>query len=222
MKPAAILTAAALVLGASSISFAQSNQNRNGANTNAPQNMTGDRGRQAGDTANHAVDWMKQPGAVTQPAGWANNPPDQDAIRSSLKSLTNDALNKGNFNDVVDHFVDADRTRIRQNGFARKDKPTLNGIIDQIDRDWKVKYGDNFKVKQTNVVFDGSTYQVWEGEETGNYNPAQAAVGRMSAAATQPSGDDNKKAGMNKPGTPAADENRSNKGRNIAIVTVAG
>ena len=76
-----------------------------------------------------------------------------------LGQVTNAALTKGGFDDVVERFNDADRNRIgcfvqgqEQQGEARRPRRP----IAQFQKDWKAKYGHDFKIHKDDVVFGNS------------------------------------------------------------------
>jgi hypothetical protein len=124
-------------------------------------------------------------------------------IYTMLSQVTNASLTKGSFSDVVERFNDADRNRI---GPWIKDKnnkeklDVLDGRIAQFQKDWKAKYGSDFKIHKDDVVFGNPMFIVAQGE-----------VGK-----------DAQLAGERVPPADNANKDRNlEKGRNIAYVTVA-
>jgi hypothetical protein len=118
-----------------------------------------------GDAAQRGVDRLNRndnavAGNPAQfPAGiQATKNDDVEDIQSVLGQVAEASLTKDGFDDLVERFVDADRNRI---GPWVKDKnrnwATLNGRVDQFQKDWKAKYGQDFDVKHA-VVF-GSGFQ---------------------------------------------------------------
>src|SRR3954466_5279804 len=82
--------------------------------------------------------------------------PDADDIRKTVAKITENALNKGNFDDVCDYLVDADRDRVKQ--FKPADNYSkLDGRIDQFLKDWKSKYNEDFGYSshRNDVLNDG-------------------------------------------------------------------
>lgn len=132
-------------------------------------------------------------------------------VYTMLGQVTNAALTKGGFDDVVERFNDADRNRI---GPWIKDKnnkerfDVLDGRIAQFQKDWKAKYGDNFKIHKDDVVFGNSMFTVAQGE-----------IGKDAQLAGEklPPAQNVTKDNLN---TDAKDRNLE-KGRNVAYVTVA-
>jgi hypothetical protein len=128
-------------------------------------------------------------------------------IYTMLSQVTNAALTKGGFNDVIERFNDADRNRL---GAYAKDKnnkeklDVLDGRIAQFQKDWKAKYGENFKIRKDDVVFGNPMFTVAQGEVG---KDAQLAGERVPAP---------------DPTKPITGGDRNlEKGRNIAYVTVA-
>jgi hypothetical protein len=128
-------------------------------------------------------------------------------IYTMLGQVTNASLTKGGFNDLVERFNDADRNRIGpwikdKNNKERLD--VLDGRIAQFQKDWKARYGENFKIHKDDVVFGNPMFTVAQGEIG---KDAQLAGERVPPA---------------DPSKPVTGGDRNlEKGRNIAYVTVA-
>jgi len=153
------------------------------------------------EATGNAVDKTKEK-AHDVKTNWENG-----RIYTMLGQVTNAALTKGGFNDLVERTNDADRNRIGpwikdKNNKERLD--VLDGRIAQFQKDWKAKYGENFKIRKDDVVFGNPMFTVAQGEIG---KDAQLAGERVPAADTS------------KPAT-GGDRNLD-KGRNIAYVTVA-
>src|SRR5688500_12195690 len=88
-------------------------------------------------------------------------------IHTTLSGLTESALSKGGFDDLVERLVDADRNRI---GTWMKDDANkgaldkLDGRIAQFQKDWKAKYGGDFDIKNDAQVFGTQHFQYAMGE----------------------------------------------------------
>jgi len=153
------------------------------------------------ETTNNAIDKTKEK-ATDAKANWQNG-----RIYTMLGQVTNAALTKGGFNDLVERFNDADRNRI---GPYIKDKnnkekfDVLDGRIAQFQKDWKAKYNENFKIHKDDLVFGNSMFTVAQGE-----------IGKDAVLA----GERLPAADSSKPVT-GGDRNLD-KGRNVAYVTVA-
>jgi hypothetical protein len=166
----------------------------------------------AGDAAGRAVDKTKE-AAHNAKASW-----DQGRVNTMLAQVTNAALTKGGFDDVVERFNDADRNRI---GGWFKDKnnkeklDVLDGRIAQFQKDWKAKYGQDFHIMKDDVVFSGPTFTVARGEIG---TDAQVA-GKQLPPGEKVTTEDAKRAARDTSGDTKLDRNLE-KGRNVAVVNV--
>lgn len=154
-----------------------------------------------GDKVDRTVDKTKEKARDVK-ANWENG-----RAYTLLGQVTNAALTKGGFNDLVERFNDADRTRIGpwiQDKNNKEKLDVLDGRIAQFQKDWKAKYGENFKIHKDDVVFGNSMFTVAQGEIG---KDAQLAGERVPAA------------DPDKPVT--GGDRKLDNGRNIAYVTVA-
>jgi hypothetical protein len=156
---------------------------------------------QTKDSTANAVDKTKE-GAHNVKTNWENG-----RAYTLLGQVTNAALTKGGFNEVIERFNDADRNRLGSYAHDKNNKDKfdiLDGRIAQFQKDWKAKYNENFKIHKDDVVFGNSMFTVAQGE-----------IGKDAQLAGQsiPAPD------QSKPVT-GGDRNLE-KGRNIAYVTVA-
>jgi hypothetical protein len=132
-------------------------------------------------------------------------------IRDTLANATEAALTKGGFDDLVERLASPDRDRISKQKYNELEFKDLDGRIAQIDKDWKAKYNQSFKIKDQGAVFN-ETFAKIETGEVGDGNARLASAqeknseGTPGAAAT-PESKDAKKAELEK-------------GRNIALVTI--
>ena len=139
-------------------------------------------------------------------------------IHTMLGQVTNAALTKGAFDDMIERFVDADRNRL---GGWVKDKnnkeklDVLDGRIAQFQGDWKAKYGHEFKIQKDDLVFGNPTIFTYAQGEIGK--DAQLAGEKLPPAENVTKDNLGKKDAQ---GNTAADRNLE-KGRNVAYVTVA-
>jgi len=164
------------------------------------------------DAAGSAVDKTKEK-AHDVKTNWENG-----RAYTLLGQVTNAALTKGGFNDLIERFNDADRNRLGSYAHDKNNKDKLDildGRIAQFQKDWKAKYNENFKIHKDDVVFGNSMFTVAQGE-----------IGKDAQLAGQrvPAPQNVTKDNLNQPkdatGNTAADRNLE-KGRNIAYVTVA-
>jgi len=139
-------------------------------------------------------------------------------IHTMLGQVTNAALTKGGFDDMIERFNDADRNRL---GSWAKDKnnkeklDVLDGRIAQFQGDWKAKYGHDFKIHKDDVVFGNPAIFTYAQGEIGK--DAQLAGEKLPPAQNVTPDNLGKK---DVQGNTAADRNLE-KGRNVAYVTVA-
>ena len=151
-------------------------------------------------TVDRTTDKAQEAGArVTSPKGTAAAP-DAEGIRDVLAQVTEAALTKGGVDDMVERFVDADRNRLGQGDL--KNTAELDGRIDQFRKDWKAKYNQDFDIKNEEAAFPDASFAITQGE-----------IGRNDATGAT---------GTDSPASPAADTNRNDPGRNIAVVRVSG
>jgi hypothetical protein len=180
MRKSILFSAAAIVV--SGMTFTTFAQDATGTGNPPPANTK--------DT----VDRMKESG-------------DARSVHNLLSNTTEAALSKNGFDNVVNRFVDADRNRISKNDLTQADWDKLNGRIEQFQKDWKAKYGQDFDIEKEDIVFNDQ-FRITRGE----IGDAQPAGGRVDP--TQPEttpGPDSEKVG-------GGDANRD-PGRNVAKVT---
>ena len=144
---------------------------------------------------------------------------EKDDIRNAFKGVTESALTKGDFKLVVNRLVDADRDRIGK--FKDADNyQKLDGRIDQFRKDWKAKYGQDFKIDE-NKVFADQFVRILQGEVSdpkalvGNW-PVQATDRMIDRAVTAGSKVDIAKQAKDA-NKPFGGETNLEKGRNVAL-----
>jgi hypothetical protein len=218
---------AALAAGSATLAQAQMNdddarpqQPANRANQPVDQgrtdvNRTDDRSdsqRSADDNAR-----MAKLAAPQLPAGaTAKQSADIDALNGTIANVASNALNKGNFSDIVDNFVDQDRNRIGD--YADQDMTTLDGRIDQLRKAWENKYGDEYDFDKGALaghdarqgeIQDPSAFATHWPVPVTSQSDAQQASGRMQGNVEGRS-------------TPNNSQSNIEKGRDVAIVHVPG
>lgn len=151
-------------------------------------------------------------GQATAGTPSADNPaPDAKDIRKALGRLGEDALTKGGLNKVVNHFVDADRNRLKKSDTYDQDfGDKLDGRIEQINQAWKTKFGHSFNVKSSEDAF--SNFAMIRQGQIGRDAVLAAEVIRNSQKANMSDKD-------NAAGNDRKDENLET-GRQIAVLTV--
>src|SRR5436305_5220985 len=158
-KPLFVLFAFALAAGLGRWSFADdeaSGKKVDRAVDNASNKI--DRATdKVGDTARNAADKTrdkigdidvkteKSPGQTADlPAGIQKaTKDDSEDIRAALADLSEAVLSKS-LHKVRNHLVDADRNRLKD---LKDTDTTLAGRLDQINKDWKAKYGKSFDIE---------------------------------------------------------------------------
>ncbi len=103
------------------------------------------------------------------PAGvQVKNLSDADGIHAAFTAVTDAAVNKDIYEDVVDRLVDADRTRIGKS--TKKDFKDLQARVLMLQKQWKDKYGNDFKVDAKPVFAANGFIAIAQGVIT---DPAQ-------------------------------------------------
>ena len=87
--------------------------------------------------------FTKQPRKAPIAAKTLNDQKDQ---RGVLAKISNHALTKGGFDDVIERLSTPDRKRIGD--FAKRDFADLDGRVDQIRKNWTTKYGKDFDMTE--------------------------------------------------------------------------
>ncbi|HSZ57173.1 MAG TPA: hypothetical protein VK797_16010 [Tepidisphaeraceae bacterium] len=93
-----------------------------------------------------------------------------DNVRGELAKVTEYALTRGDFGKVVAQLAVWNRDRMKD--YRNEDYKTLDGVIEQINMDWKQKYGHEFNIKKAENVFNDEFVTV-QGVVT---NPNAAAM----------------------------------------------
>jgi len=146
--------------------------------------------------------------------------PDAEGIRDVLAQVAEASLTKGGLDDLVERLVDADRNRIGQT--LQKDNADLDGRIDQFRKDWQAKYGQDFDITNEEQAFPNSAFAITQGEIGRNAAGAEVNVDvdRNAAGGRTATVDVDRKSGVDRPDSTAADANRNDPGRNVASVRI--
>jgi hypothetical protein len=161
------LMVSALAIGGVTFVTAQAADDNKAATPAAEQNLgqpgtvTVDANANRTDDAQRAA--AHAAGSLALPAG-AKNKSDSDIkatdFTSVLANVTEEAMDKGNFNDVIGFLVDQDRNRLGDG--KSLDLAKLDGRIDALRQAFKSKYGeDSFDVHHEKLF---TTARVVEGE----------------------------------------------------------
>lgn len=154
------LAAAAMAVGTTGAMAQDQNRNaaeRAGQKADNAADRTGDRMENAADRVGDAAERTGDRISNRLAGG------DVENVKGTLETSTEAALSKDGFDDLVERFVDADRNRIGQNMPSEEQVRTLNNKIEQIQKAWKDKYGQEFAINDRLAVFD-NRYAVHTGE----------------------------------------------------------
>jgi len=182
------------------------------------QNAVGNAAQRTGDAIHNTADRLT---GTTNPSNALA--PDAEDMREMLKEVTQASLTKGGFDDLIERFVDAYRTRLGKDQFTKQDHTTLDGRIAQFQKDWQAKYNQEFKIKDKEAVYSTAFATFIQSEipkdarlaserQSGTVNPTPAPGMQPDVNAAQAQRDANKVAG--------GDTNRE-PGRKIATIEVA-
>lgn len=185
---------------------------------------TGDAVHTAADKTGNAVknagDAIGVRSSTTQPSANAIIR-DQKKIRDVLQEVTQAALTKDGFDDIVERFHKDDRQRLHD--YANNNKfDDINGVVQQINDAWKAKFGSEFKIKDRDAVFNDQ----WANVQEGSRDLARTASERQgpgAGAAVNVDVDKNKaSADVNlNPGDQTADRSLATTGdRDYAVVMI--
>ena len=95
--------------------------------------------------------------------------PDATSIRRGMATAVDDALTKDGFASLVKDFTANSEDRIGQAG--KQDFADLNGLVAQIQGEWKTKYGNDFDIGQS--ALDNPTITIRQGGYASNNAPIQ-------------------------------------------------
>ena len=76
---------------------------------------------------------------------------DNKAAASEIATLTDDALTPNHFDNFINNFVNKDRYRLRDD--KNRDVADLNGKINVIRKFWHDKYGHDFDISKSDLVY---------------------------------------------------------------------
>ena len=114
----------------------------------------------------------------------AIEPREANNIRGTLASATEAALTKGQLRSVVQRLTESDQARLME--FARQDDPELDGRIDQFQRDWRERYGQDFRIGDRSTVFDASMVAMTRGAHASTDAAQQPPAEQQHQEAAQP------------------------------------
>jgi hypothetical protein len=183
----------------------------------------------AGEKVDRAVDRATDRLMPTKPTGEVKElAPDYEDIRGVLAKVTEAAFTTNSVDDLAGYFVDFDRNRVKEFVSDEKNFADLNAKIERLRNSWKAKYGHDFGIEKKDLVFAedkvwivqaeiGDSAKLASGKLTGPNAQLRADIDRRISSGASES----RTTGMDKPGTPEAQKNLNDPGRNIALVTFA-
>jgi hypothetical protein len=146
--------------------------------------------------------------------------PDAEGIRDVIAQVAEAAVTKGGLDDLVERLVDQDRNRLGQGQLDNH--ADLDGRIDQFRKDWQAKYNQEFDIKNEEQAFPNSMFGITQGEIGRNAAGAELKVDvdRNADGSQTAKVDVDRKSGVDRPDSAAADANRNDPGRNVATIQV--
>ena len=173
-------------------------------------------GRKIDNAVDRTVDSAQQAGARGTAAA-----PDAEGIRDVVAQVAEAAVTKGGLDDLVERLVDQDRNRLGQGQLDNH--PDLDGRIDQFRKDWQAKYNQEFDIKDEEQAFPNTLFAIAQGELGRNAAGAELKVDvdRNADGSQTARVDVDRRSGVDRPDSPAADANRNDPGRNVASIRVA-
>ena len=146
--------------------------------------------------------------------------PDAEGIRDVIAQVDEAAVTKGGLDDLVERLVDQDRNHLGQGQLDNH--ADLDGRIDQFRKDWQAKYNQEFDIKNEEQAFPNSTFAIAQGEIPRDAAGAELKVDvdRNADGSQTAKVDVDRKSGVDRPDSAAADANRNDPGRNVATIRV--
>ena len=146
--------------------------------------------------------------------------PDAEGIRDVIAQVAEAAVTKGGLDDLVERLVDQDRNRLGQGQL--NNLTDLDGRIDQFRKDWQAKYNQDFDISNEEQAFPNSTFAITQGELGRDAAGAELKVDvdRNADGTRTANVDVDRKSGVDRPDSAAADANRNDPGRNVATIRV--
>ena len=191
-------------------------QNAADKTSNAAQNAAD----KTSDAAQNAADKTSDAAQRTaDKAADASAPRDQakDAkdIRETLADVTEAAVKKGTFDDLVERTAAPDRQRIGK--FAEQKFDDLDGRADQFLKDWKEKYNEDFDIGKASDIYNDQMVSISE------MNPAEArTAGEKIKEGAKDTGEAVKDAAKSAVGKEdATDAAKKDMNRPTAVATIA-
>ena len=157
-KPRSSFIAAGLIgLGAIAFAFAPPVARAQQSDSNKPS---------AGQAVGNAIDKAVNKTEAAMKLEASDDPAkNAENIKSVIAQVTDAALTKSGLDDVVERFSKSDRERLDQNKDALKNNTELDGRIAEFQKDWKMKYNQDFKISDKDAVFNNEFAMISQGSE---------------------------------------------------------
>jgi hypothetical protein len=164
-----VWTAAALAIGGYAFipqAFAADDagaaaQNANNAAQNAADNTSNAANNAANNASNSAQNAADKTSTGDRLTGTtAADSKNAGDIRNTLKDVTEAAVKKGTFDDLVERTAAPDRQRIGK--FAEEKFADLDGRADQFLKDWKEKYNQDFDIGKADDIYNQQMVSISE------------------------------------------------------------
>lgn len=117
----------------------------------AADNAARDSGRAIDNAADRSGNAL---GNAADRVGQALTPGDKD-VRALFASTTEAALTKDGLKYVTKRLAEADRDRV--DNYTKQDHSEYDAVVDSLQREWKSKYNQDFKIKNPENVFNDVT-----------------------------------------------------------------
>lgn len=142
----------------------------------------------ARDTGNTVADNARQ-AADTVTADSNNVTPHAADMRQVLAQVTNAAVMKDGFDDLVERLAEPDRDRANAFVDAKKDWAEINDVTAAIRQAWQTKYNQEFDMNQPEAIFasDYTTIKETPAADDNNPNATSRSVGTVSLHDNGPS-----------------------------------
>jgi len=146
---------------------------------------------------------------------------EQGDVRNAFEAVTEGAMSKDAFDNIVNRLVDADRDRITKYKETDVDWKPLTGRIDALQKSWKDKYGKDFDMDEKVVFGEAGYIAIAQGEISdpkaliGNWPVKPNASAAMLASGKKPAVNTGEQAVETEKA--AGGDTNLDKGRNVAV-----
>jgi hypothetical protein len=147
-----------------------------------------------------------------------------EGIPSVIGEAAEAALTDDGLDDLVERFVDADRNRIGKAELGGDANQPLDNLVKQVRDTWKQKYNAEFDIGDARALLGADFATVRAGELGAGAAGTDVDVDvKRTGVAGEPAKvnvDVDHKSGVDAPDSKAADANRNDPGRNVAVANI--